>query len=492
MELDPDVCYRALQSRDRRFDGRFFTGVRTTGIYCRPVCPARTPKAENITFFPTAAAAEAAGLRPCMRCRPEASPGTPAWLGSSDTTSRAIRMIAAGALDEGSVDDLAARLGVGSRQLRRLFMEHLGASPISIARSRRTHFARSLLDQTALSVSEIAFASGFGSIRQFNDAMRATFGGSPTALRRRRSRVYRDQGTLSVKLSYRTPIDFDSLLAFLGGRAIRGVEVVSDGRYARLVEVDGSAGSIELIPHPDAEHVELRMRLPRYDSLIDIVERARRIFDLSADPESIVARLGDDPVLGSMVTRRPGMRVPGAWDAFEVAVRAILGQQISVQAANALAARLVETFGKPVEGVDIPGLTHLFPDPGTIAGADLRSVGMNRTQSSAIGALSEGLVSGTFELHSAHGLDDAVERLCALPGVGPWTAHYICMRALGEPDAFPGSDLGLRKAAGGTEPVPAPDLEEAAQAWRPWRSYAAMYLWTELASHEAARKGASK
>ena len=491
MELDPVLCYRALQSRDRRFDGRFFTGVKTTGIYCRPVCPARTPKAENVRFFPSAAAAEAAGHRPCLRCRPEASPGTPAWLGTSDTVSRAVRLIAEGALDEGSVDDLAERLGVGSRQLRRLFMEHLGASPIAIARSRRTHFARSLLDQTDLSVSDIAFASGFGSIRQFNDAMRATFGDPPTALRRRKARAHREQGTLSVKLSYRTPIDFDSLLAFLGGRAIRGVEVVSDGRYARLVEIDGSPGTIELIPHLEADHVELCMRFPRYDALIDVVERARRIFDLSADPDAITTRLGDDPVLGPAVARRPGMRVPGAWDPFEVAVRAILGQQISVQAANALAGRLVETFGKPVEGVDIPGLTHLFPDPGTLAGADLRSVGMNGTQAMAIAALSEGLVSDAFELHSAHGLEDAIDRLCALPGVGPWTAHYICMRALGEPDAFPGSDLGLRKAAGGTEALPAPELEQAAQAWRPWRSYAAMYLWAELASPGGTDEGSN-
>lgn len=484
MELDPALCYQALRSRDRRFDGRFFTGVTTTGIYCRPVCPARTPKAENVRFFPSAAAAEDAGHRPCLRCRPETSPGTPAWLGSSDTVSRAVRLIAEGALDEGSVDDLAARLGVGSRQLRRLFMEHLGAPPIAIARARRVHFARSLLDDTDLSVTDIAFASGFGSIRQFNDAMQATFQAPPTALRRRKARGRREAGTLSVKLSYRPPIDFESLLYFLGGRAIRGVEVVADGRYARLVEVDGVPGTIELIPRPDADHVELRMRLPRHDSLIEIVERARRIFDLNADPQSIADSLRQDEMLGSMVASRPGMRVPGAWEPFEVAVRAILGQQISVAAANALAGRLVETFGKPVEGIEVLGLTHLFPDPGTLAGADLRSVGMNRTQAMAIAALSEGLVAGTFDLDAAHGLDDAVETLCALPGVGPWTAHYICMRALGEPDAFPASDLGLRKAAGGTEPMPAQELEVIAQRWRPWRSYAALHLWTELMSIE--------
>lgn len=488
MELDPALCYQALRSRDRRFDGRFFTGVTTTGIYCRPVCPARTPNAENVRFFPSAAAAEAAGHRPCLRCRPETSPGTPAWLGSSHTVSRAVRLIAEGALDEGSVDDLAARVGVGSRQLRRLFMDHLGAPPIAIARSRRAHFARSLLGETDLSVADIAFASGFGSIRQFNDAMRATFGAAPSALRGRKARARRDDGTLSVRLSYRTPIDFDSLLIFLAGRAIRGVEVVSRDRYIRLVEVDGVPGTIELIPRPDSDHVELRLRLPRHDSLIDVVERARRIFDLSADPQSIADLLGNDSLLGPKVARRPGVRVPGAWDPFEVAVRAILGQQISVQAANALAARLVETFGKPVEGLDVAGLTHLFPEPGTLATADLRSVGMNHTQAMAIAALSQGLVAGSFELHAAHGLEDAVERLCALPGVGPWTAHYICMRALGEPDAFPTSDLGLRKAAGGAEPMPVGELEEVARAWRPWRSYAAMYLWTELVSNEGSKE----
>ena len=489
-ELDPQLCYEALKSRDRRFDGRFFTGVVTTGIYCRPVCPAPTPKATNVRFFASAAAAEAAGHRPCLRCRPETSPGTPAWLGSSATTSRALRLISDGILDESGVDDLAGRLGIGGRQLRRLFVEHLGASPLAIAKARRVHFARSLLDQTDLSAADVAFSAGFGSVRQFNHAMRATFGCTPTQLRRRRRRraEFADSG-LELRLPYRPPLDAEAVLRFLAGRAIPGVEVVAGGRYVRSIESDGVPGILELVPDTDAGHVLLRLQLERHDGLIAIVDRARRIFDLGADPRIIAEHLSADPMLRPMVTAAPGLRVPGAWDPFEVAVRAVLGQQISVVAATKLSGRLVAAFGTRLDNPRDDEIAYLFPRPEVLAGADLASLGMTRSQARAINGLASEVAAGSLELDSTRGLDEAVDRLCRIDGIGPWTAHYIAMRAFGEPDAFPASDLGLRKAASGDGiPVAADRLEALSETWRPWRAYAAMHLWAQPVGGSVQRK----
>ncbi|MGH2809055.1 MAG: bifunctional transcriptional activator/DNA repair enzyme AdaA, partial [Actinomycetota bacterium] len=405
MELELERCYQALKARDARFDGRFFTGVVTTGVYCRPVCPAPTPKAKNVRFFPSAAAAEAAGHRPCRRCRPETSPGTPAWAGTSATVSRALRAIADGTLEDEGIEGLSARLGVGTRQLRRLFAEHLGASPLAVAKARRAHFARSLLDQTTMSIADVAFASGFGSVRQFNDSIRATFRRTPTELRKRarRARGGGDPG-MTLKLAYRPPLDADALLTFLAGRAIPGVEAVDDASYARTVEVDGRPGVIELRPVPESNHVLLHLELAAHDALIDIVERARRIFDLGADPIAIAAQLSGDPVVGASIAARPGLRVPGSWDPFEVTVRAILGQQISVTAATTIAGRLVEAFGKPIEGYEDRGLTHLFPGAQTLADADLSSLGMTTAQARAIGAVGRAVASGTLDLQSFTGL----------------------------------------------------------------------------------------
>jgi AraC family transcriptional regulator of adaptative response / DNA-3-methyladenine glycosylase II len=490
MELDPERCYQAIKARDARFDGRFFTGVVTTGIYCRPVCPAPTPKAKNVRFFASAAAAEAAGHRPCLRCRPETSPGTPAWAGSSATVSRALRAIADGVLEDEGIDGLAERLGVGARQLRRLFQEHLGASPLAVAKARRAHFARSLLDQTDMSIADVAFSSGFGSVRQFNDSIRATFGWTPTELRKRARRSRKPEGPgMTLRLAYRPPLDHASLLGFLAGRAIPGVEAVDAVSYARTVEVDGRPGVIEMRPEPDKNHVLLHLELAGYDALIDVAERARRIFDLGADPAAITRQLQNDPIIGTSVEARPGLRVPGCWDPFEVVVRAILGQQISVAAATTLAGRVVDTFGKPVEGHEVRGLTHLFPTPEILAEADLSSLGMTGSQERAIGAVAHAIASGALDLNSSTGLDDLVGRLCELPGIGEWTAHYVAMRALGEPDAFPASDLGLRKAASdnGT-PISAARLERAAEDWRPWRAYAAMHLWASLPAPPSKRR----
>jgi AraC family transcriptional regulator of adaptative response / DNA-3-methyladenine glycosylase II len=490
MELDPERCYQALKARDARFDGRFFTGVVTTGIYCRPVCPAPTPKAKNVRFFASAAAAEAAGHRPCLRCRPETSPGTPAWAGTSATVSRALRAIADGVLEEEGIDGLAARLGVGSRQLRRLFAEHLGASPLAVAKARRAHFARTLLDQTEMTIADIAFSSGFGSVRQFNDSIRATFQKTPSELRRRARRSRGSAGAgMTLRLAYRPPLEAHALLGFLGGRAIPGVELVDNGSYARTVEVGGRPGVIEMRPDPDSNHVLLHLELAGYDALIDTAERARRIFDLGADPSAITAQLHGDPIVGPSVEARPGLRVPGCWDPFEVVVRAILGQQISVAAATTIAGRVVEAFGKPIEGYEARGLTHLFPSAETLAGADLSSLGMTRSQAGAIGAVAEACASGALDLSSSTGLEEVVARLCEVPGIGAWTAHYVAMRALGEPDAFPASDLGLRKAASlDGSPMSARDLTRAAEAWRPWRAYAAMHLWASLPEATAKRR----
>ncbi len=495
MDLDAASCYQAILSKDRRFDGRFFTGVVTTGIYCRPTCPVVPPKFQNMRFFACAAAAEAAGFRPCMRCRPETAPGTPAWVGTSAVVTRALRLIAAGALDDGDIEQLAARLGIGARQLRRLFAQHLGAAPAEVARARRVHFARSLLDQTDLPITRVAFSAGFSSIRQFNHAMRATFRASPTVLRRRRGRrdpVENGTGVV-VRLPYRPPLAWDALLRFITPRATPGVEVVEADVYRRTIEVNGAAGVIEVWPEvrvgrqsaserkgvtpSNAAHLLVRVRLPGCESLIDVVERVRRIFDLGADPSCIAEHLGRSPQLTPMLDRLPGLRVPGAWDTFELAVRAILGQQVTVRGATTLAGRLVQAFGTPVD-VGNAGLTHLFPRPEALADADLSRIGLPRTRAASIRALASAVAGGDVVLEASQGLDDAIARLCAIPGLGPWTAHYIAMRALGEPDAFPSGDLGLRRAVGnGAGPLPANQLAELAEAWRPWRAYAAMYLW---------------
>jgi AraC family transcriptional regulator of adaptative response / DNA-3-methyladenine glycosylase II len=484
-DLDRERCYAALRSRDARFDGRFFVGVHTTGIFCRPVCPARTPKLSSVRFFACAAAAQAEGFRPCKRCRPETSPGTPAWLGSSAIVSRALRLIGEGGLDEATVDAFAARLGVGDRQLRRLFARHLGASPAEIARARRVHFARRLIDETALPMTEVAFSAGYKSIRDFNFAVRATFGRSPRELRRGRTQRSAaraaDPGDLVVRLPYRPPLDFSGLLGFLRLRAIPGVEWVGDGCYRRTLAQDGAAGAIELRSVPDEDQLEMRVRLPAYGGLIGTVERARRIFDLGADPLQIMDALRRDPLLAPRLRRVTGLRVPGAWDGFELAVRAVLGQQVSVKGATTLAGRLVQRFGKPATGLG-EGLTHVFPPPEALAEADLARIGLPAARAETLRGLARAVATGSLRLDAAQGLDEAIARLVAIPGIGAWTAHYVAMRALGEPDAFPASDLGLRRAlARGGTPLSARELERVAEAWRPWRAYAAVALWTSPA-----------
>jgi AraC family transcriptional regulator of adaptative response / DNA-3-methyladenine glycosylase II len=477
---DFDSCYRALKSRDGRFDGRFFVGVVTTGIYCRPICPAPTPLAKNVRFFACAAAAAEAGFRPCKRCRPEKAPGTPAWLGTSATVSRALRLIADGALDEEGVDELADRLGVGARQLRRLFAQHLGASPAAVAQTRRVHFARKLIDETELPLIQVAFQAGFGSVRQFNHAVRTAFGKSPLQIRRalRAKELPGPDGDLQLRLPFRPPLDWPSLLGFLRPRAIPGVEAIDARSYRRTIALGGSAGVLEVHPVDGQTCLVLRLRLATPAELMAVVERVRRLFDLGADPLPITRQLRSDPCLRRAVDAHPGLRVPGAWDGFELAVRAILGQQVSVVAASTLSGRLVRLLGQPLPRGSEDSLTHLFPGPEVLADADLSSLGVPRVRCEAIRQLAAALCDGELALDGTDGLEAITTRLCQLPGVGPWTAHYIAMRALGEPDAFPASDLGLRRAlAPGGKPVTAAELARHAEAWRPWRAYAAMYLW---------------
>jgi AraC family transcriptional regulator of adaptative response / DNA-3-methyladenine glycosylase II len=485
VEIDHASCLAAFLGRDRRFAGRFFAGVTSTGIYCRPGCPAPLPKPRNVRFFRCAAAAEEAGFRACLRCRPETAPGTPAWTGTSATVARALRQIEAGLADDAPLGTLAARLGIGERHLRRLFAEHLGASPVSIARTRRLHFARRLLDDTSLRMSDVALASGYSSVRRFNEAMRAAFGVPPSRLRRSTTTA-REPAGIALSVPFRTPFDAAALLAFLAARAVPGVEEVSDGVYTRTAELGGAVGVVETSVDGSRGTLSLRLSSLGPASALEASRRAGRLFDVDADPGTIAAHLATDPLLAPLVARRPGLRVPGAWDPFETAVRTILGQQVSVKAARTLAARLVSRFGRllPPETAR-EGLTLLFPRAGDLAEADVASIGLTSRRAETLRFLAREVALGRIGLGPAASLDEAQAHLASVPGIGPWTAQVIALRALGEPDAFPAGDLGLRKALahGGALPSIAA-AEYRARAWRPWRAYALIHLWTELASQE--------
>jgi AraC family transcriptional regulator of adaptative response / DNA-3-methyladenine glycosylase II len=479
MDLDHDACYRAVRLRDARFDGRFFTAVRTTGIYCRPICPARTPQSRNVIFYPTAAAAQEAGYRPCLRCRPETAPDMPAWRGTSTSVTRGLALIELGALDSGNVEALAERLGLGQRHLRRLFRQHLGASPVAVAQTRRILLAKQLIHETHLPMTEIAFAAGFGSIRRFNETFLALFGRPPGALRRLSGPDVGvgERGEFSLLLRYKPPYDWPAMLRFLEQRAILGIERVEHGTYSRTIAVDGVQGRISVAPAAD-NALRASIRIAKLATLPNIIARLRRQFDLAADPLSIAAHLKHDPVLAPLLKLRPGLRVPGAWDGFELAIRAVLGQQITVSAAIRLAGRLVAAHGEPLAHPE-PHLTHVFPTPATLARADLAVLGMPRSRAATLSRVAAAALDNP-ELFGANcDLEAAITRLRAIPGVGEWTAQYIAMRQLREPDAFPAADIGLMRAltdAGGQRPS-AKDLLARAEPWRPWRAYAAQHLW---------------
>lgn len=427
--------------------------------------------------FEHAAAAEAAGFRPCLRCRPDRVT-EPGWIAAPELVCRAMRCIADGALDGATEDDLATRLGVSARHLRRLFADHIGATPSDVARSRRAHFARRLLDDTDLPMVQVAPAAGFNSVRQMNRVMQEVFRFTPGDLRARRrepDRLVADGG-LELRVPYRPPLAWNELLGFLSPRAIPGVEVVDldAGVYRRTVDLDGAPAVIEVWNVASEQALHLRAHLPALDGLVHLVAGVRRLFDLDADPKAVDRHLARDPRLRPLVRARKGLRVPGAVDAFELGVRAILGQQVSVARATALAGTLVTAFGQPVPGIGALGLTHLFARPATIAAADLGSLGLPGARIRALQGFAEAMATGSIALDRAAGLDDAVEALCALPGIGPWTAHYIAMRACAERDAFPASDLVIRRELG-------PDPGAVAEAWRPWRAYGAMHVWSALA-----------
>ena len=493
MTLDPAICYEALKSRDRRFEGRFVVGVRTTGIYCRPGCPAKMPRREHVRFYPTPASAEEAGFRPCLRCRPDTAPSSAAWQGTQATVTRALRLLSHEPEAAGDLARLAERLGIGPRHLRRLFGEHVGASPRAVVQSRRAHFARRLLEETELPLETVAATAGYGSARRFRAAIGNAFGRAPQTLRRPRATpgsgaaAAAGDRPITLTLPYVPPYDWDAVLAYRAARAIPGVESVADGRYRRVID----GGRLEVAPAVagtrlrDRPALALSLWLPGGAVGLDrLVARARRMLDLEADPAAIADHLGHDKVLARRVARAPGMRIPGAWDPFELAVRAILGQQVSVAAATTLAGRLVTAFGTPLSAA-APGvgLTHAFPSAARLAEAGetrLQGIGLTRARAATLAGVARAAADGTLVLDGARGLEATVESLCALPGIGPWTAHYVALRGLLEPDAFPAGDLGLRKALaprGSRVPLSEAALLARAERWRPWRGYAAIHLW---------------
>lgn len=475
---DNRICDQARRSRDARFDGLFFTAVTSTRIYCRPVCPAPAPKPANIRYFADAASAEAAGFRPCLRCRPELAPGSANWRRADDHVARALRAINEGVLQEGGVNAVSARLGIGTRQLRRLFEQSFGASPIAVANTQRLLFAKQLLSETALSMLDVALASGFGSLRRFNAAFQEAYRMPPSRLRAGAAAAERND-RLQLKLVYRPPFDFAGSLAFLAGRTIPGIEQIEGARYRRLwAKADGPAWfEVEQLP---GEHA-LRVTADNVSALElhDCVRRIRRMFDLDADPASVAAVLVDDSLFSGARQFNPGLRIPGGYDGFEVAIRAVLGQQISVAATTTFARRLVARFGEVISGADGLEIAS-FPTPSRLAEADFESIGIIRSRAHTLRALARATSEGLLHFATDQSLEQFVASATALPGIGDWTAHYIALRGLSHPDAFPAGDLILRRqAAGGGDALSEKALRARAEVWRPWRGYAVIQLWQQ-------------
>jgi AraC family transcriptional regulator of adaptative response / DNA-3-methyladenine glycosylase II len=488
MLMDAEACYRIIQARDARFDGAFFTAVTSTGIYCRPICPARTPKREKVKFYEYAASAEAAGFRPCKRCRPETAPGTPAWNGTSTTVNRALRLIENGFLDEKPVNQLAAVLGMGERHLRRLFIEHLGVGPSAVAQSRRVHFAARIVRETDLPVSHAALSAGFGSIRQFNDVFLKTFGAPPSSVRKphkRSSDARPGRGSdgasraLTLTLSYRPPMQWKEMLSFFRKRAVRGVEIVTDRSYRRSLSVRGSIGMLEVSDSKSANSVDVSIEGIEPAGLGEVVRRVRRMFDLDADTHAIESHLLRDPLLAPIVAAAPGMRIPSTGDPFEAVVRAVLGQQISVAGAITLTGKLVERHGRPVEHGD--GITRVFPGPSDLATADLTDMGIPGSRARTLAAVARAALEGSVNFDPGRSTDSIGQELEAVPGIGPWTVQYVALRGLGEPDAFPETDLVIRKALDALGyPKEKAARKEALSRLSPWRGYATLYLWKTM------------
>jgi AraC family transcriptional regulator of adaptative response / DNA-3-methyladenine glycosylase II len=472
--LDWQVCSKARLSRDPRFDGKFFIGVLSTRIYCRSICPVPTVKEKNVRYLPTAAAAAEAGFRPCLRCRPEASPGTPAWFGTSTTVSRALRLIGESGLDSGGMEGLAERLGIGSRHLRRLFIRHLGAPPSAVAHTRRLHFAKKLLDETSLSMTNVAIASGFGCVRRFNATIRKTYNRTPTQIRRLiHQKTIQPENQYLFHLRFRPPYHWKGMLAFLAARATLGVEVADLRGYRRSISVNGHHGYFEVSLEEGQDALRVRVQIGDPHLLYPIIERIRGMFDLNADWMAIAQSLGTDPELKRRIAAEPGLRVPGCWNAFELTTRAILGQQITVKAATTLAGRIARSHGQP--SAYGGNLTKLFPTAEILADAKLTGLGLTAKRAATIRALARAVCDGKISFERITDSDAFSAQLRQIPGISSWTAQYVAMRALGEPDALPTGDLGLRRAL---SLKTSRELENRAESWRPWRSYASMYLWS--------------
>jgi AraC family transcriptional regulator, regulatory protein of adaptative response / DNA-3-methyladenine glycosylase II len=479
---DFERCYRFMQSRDPRYDGFFFVAVTSTGVYCRPSCPARLPRRRNVRLFRSAAAAQEEGFRACKRCDPDAAPGSPAWNRRADVAGRAVRLIADGAVDRHGVSGLAARLHFSERQLHRILVSEVGAGPVALARAQRAQSARALIETTDLPFGQVALGAGFGSVRQFNETLRAVYGRTPTELRRRARHRRRaaGAGTIRLRLPVREPFDGDSLLAFLAGRAVAGVEVVAGGAYRRVLMLDHGGGTVTL--RPTSGGVSCELRLEDLRDLTAAVARCRRLLDLDADPAAVAAHLSEDPLLAPLVRRRPGLRVPGCVDGFELAVRAVVGQQVSVAGARTVLGRLVAEYGEPIPEQGF--LTHRFPAPDALAAAEPARLPFPRTRARALIELARLADAGELRLDTGTDPAEARALLTAIPGVGPWTADYVAMRALGDPDVFLPGDVGIRDALarlGG----PVDDAR-----WRPWRSYAVMHLWRSLDGEHTLRASA--
>jgi AraC family transcriptional regulator of adaptative response / DNA-3-methyladenine glycosylase II len=492
--LDFERCYRAVDSRDQRFDGWFYTGVTSTGIYCRPSCPATTPKRQNVRFFPSAAAAQRAGLRACRRCRPDAAPGSPEWDLRADTVGRAMRLIADGVVDRDGVPGLAARLGYSVRHLHRMLRAELGAGPLALARAQRAQTARILIETTGLGMAEVAFAAGFGSVRQFNDTIREVYGVTPSMLRAHRGGRARagDAGTITVRLAYRPPLHAAALLDFLALRALPGVEEVRDGTYRRGLRLPHGAAEVALTPADG--YVAATLRLADMRDLAPAVARCRWLLDLDADPTAVDGALAADPALAPLVAAEPGVRVPRAVDGFEMAVRAIVGQQVSVRAARATLTRLLVGAASDDQGLDVAespsgsrevldqhglaGGLRGFATATEVLGAGDSAFGMPGARRKTIRAVARAAASGTLDLDPGGDREESVRRLRAVPGIGAWTAEYVAMRALGDPDVFLPTDLAVRRGAAALGlPDDPKALAAYARRWRPWRSYAVIRLW---------------
>jgi AraC family transcriptional regulator, regulatory protein of adaptative response / DNA-3-methyladenine glycosylase II len=472
MHLNRQLCSRARLARDPRFDGKFYIGVLTTRIYCRPICRARTSREKNVRYFATAAAAAEAGFRPCLRCRPECSPGTAVWAGTKNTVSRALRLIEETGLEEGGVETLAGHLGMGSRHLRRLFLQHLGATPSAVAQTRRLHFAKRLIDETRLSMTQIAIASGFGSVRRFNAVIGKVYHRTPTQIRDLAPHMTGlTENQYLLRLDFRPPYAWKRMLEILAAQATPGVEVIEGGSYRRSISLSGARGSLEVSLDEGRNALNVRVQIGEPRTLFPIIERVRGLFDLNADWATIERTLSADPALAARLSANPGLRVAGCWNGFEIAIGAILGQESNAATAVLLAERMVKAFGSPFCGP--PGITHLFPTPEVLADADVESAGLPKGRSRAIRSLSLAVCDGRISFDKGADSDAVVAELSRMPGFSDRTVQYVAMRALREPDAFPLDDRDLGRILGMSCRA---ELEQRSGAWRPWRAYAAAYL----------------